>query len=895
MITHPPGLWGMNKPSAYAVTAAVLVIVALALSAVLVSAGSVPSPLHPRTGAAGPFSRATALPPNPAVCNQTGTTLKVSAGPGDMHDTLLNDYDTLGAAGGGTIKLGPGTFYVNETLNFARYSNVSIQGSGIGRTILSLPPSPVGNFTGSSGVPVGQFNQSLGGPVNGSSANFIQVSGGTPIDNFEMCDLTIDAQATNASEDWAGSLIMDSSGGFHHVYSDIAEVNFFGPSTTPNGLHLESSPSGKAPGTGYVIDNLSASQDAVPFENYPGYGGGPNFLNVGAVVNCTLSGVVGIGLVAFELAPPQGCLVENWNVTGHVLIDPSQGGSWGGTLFQNVTVDANGTPSPNALDATVANGTGGGPHSNFTALRWNDDQFDGNVIGGVNLVDVENSSFDGGLNSTPSVFTGSIVVWTNPSPQGLGLPILVRGPPCGAQSAVISGDRFVFPNGTNGRDPFRLTAPTTVWWNDTVAINGITYGYLFNAPDLSLDANSSFSALTYESLGNGSPPALVLFDIVGSPGFEDLGVAVTDLTGIYNDLPEYVPTTPLGLTGAPDGPTQIGLSWNASSGPLTNYTVYVGTNPSALLTSYSVGTQSEYPVVGLAPGTGYYFAVEAWNYSFHSGLSPTIEVATPPMSLYAPGTPSGLRVLSRGLSEIDVAWNASTGNVTNYTVYEGTESNSLPTSISVGDVTHFAFTGLLPATAYYFGVRAWNNSYGSSMSSPMEATTLSTPVYAPGTPSGLSVVYSGLTELELLWNRSSGNVTNYTLYEGTSPQNLDLRFSTGLSTKLNVTGLVPATTYFFAVQAWNGSYASLRSGVVNATTTSPGGAPPPGSPTTPFDWIVVGGTVIITILVVIGPLAVVGYRRALVSPIGPGPRAHRSASAAVSSLRGRPGASGPAR
>ena len=69
--------------------------------------------------------------------------------------------------------------------------------------------------------------------MNGISANLIQVLGAAPINNFALCDLTLDAQANNASEDWSGSLIMDSSGGVHDVYSDIAEVGFFGPSTSP--------------------------------------------------------------------------------------------------------------------------------------------------------------------------------------------------------------------------------------------------------------------------------------------------------------------------------------------------------------------------------------------------------------------------------------------------------------------------------------------------------------------------------------------------------------------------------------------------------------------------------------------------------------------------------------
>ena len=244
---------------------------------------------------------------NSADCKQGQQTITVTPASGDMHSTLLQDYNILGAEGGGTLKLGAGVFQLNETLTLQTYSNVSIQGAGMGRTVLSLPSSPIGNFTADNGSLVGVYNTSLNGPVGGVTANFLQLSGPTPIDHFALCDLTIDAQANNASEDWSGSLIFDNSGGADHVYSDIAEVGFFGPSTTPNGLHLESSAQDQYPGVNYTIDNLVADNNSLPFENYPGFKGGPNFLNVGTVVNCTLDNVVGTGQVAFEVAPPHGC------------------------------------------------------------------------------------------------------------------------------------------------------------------------------------------------------------------------------------------------------------------------------------------------------------------------------------------------------------------------------------------------------------------------------------------------------------------------------------------------------------------------------------------------------------------------------------------------------------
>ena len=126
-------------------------------------------------------------------------------------------------------------------------------------------------------------------------------------------------------------------------------------------------------------------------------------------------------------------------------------------------MNTNGTAATTALGSSVPDGTGR-EHSNFTGMRWNDDHFYGTVVGAANLVDVENSTFDGELNSTPSVFEGNTVTWTllNPNSQRLGLPITVNGNPAGGSSSVIGGNTFLFPNGTGRTDPFELTVAQNV-------------------------------------------------------------------------------------------------------------------------------------------------------------------------------------------------------------------------------------------------------------------------------------------------------------------------------------------------------------------------------------------------------------------------------------------------
>lgn len=658
-----------------------------------------------------------------------------------MVPALLSAYDTLGLAGGGTVQLEAGTYQLNETLTLHAYGNVSIQGAGVGLTVLTAPPDPIGNLTADNGSLVGLFNQTTGGPMDGVPGALISTAG--PLDNFELCDLTVDAQATNSSEDWSGSLIMDAGGGNHHVYSDIDLVGFYGPSGTPNGLHIDGY---NHPAQDYVVDDLTSDNYSWPSSNHTFLAGGPNFLNTGDVTNCSEENITGVGDFEYEVAPSVGCTVENVEIAGTILIDPSiettntggsgvPAGSWGGTLFQNVTVDVGGTGGPDALGISVNNGSSNGG-SDFSDLRWNDDHFVGSVLNGRNMVDVENSTFVGGINSLPATFVNDSVDWS-PGQDGrvtLSAPVVAYGTPLGGSSSIVSSDSFVFPQGTGKTDPFELTVASNLWLSDSIAIANETHGYLLSAPGVAIAAGSGFSNLSYDSLGNDSPPDLVLFDIVGSPGFQDLGATVTGLTGIFNDLPDFVPTTPNGLAVAAPSPTELEISWYPASGPVTNYTVLLQQTSNPGSENYSTGLETQTSIGGLTPGTTYSVAVEAWNGSFHSAISDPMPISTPD---YAPGTPPGLIAAEITSTRIGLQWSAPTGQVTNYTLLVGNESATLSGRVSVGNLTSYSVSGLDPDTTYYFEIEAWNSTWASAPSAVLNATTLPSPPPASSGPFSL--------------------------------------------------------------------------------------------------------------------------------------------------------------
>lgn len=87
----------------------------------------------------------------------------------------------------------------------------------------------------------------------------------------------------------------------------------------------------------------------------------------------------------------------------------------------------------------------------------------------------------------------------------------------------------------------------------------------------------------------------------------------------------------------------------------------------------------------------------------------------------------------------------------------------------------------------------------------------------PGAPTGLAVTGSTASSVSLAWTAPSGTVTGYNVYEnGTNVM-------TASGTSATVTGLTAATTYSFAVTAFNSAGEGTKSGSVTATTATSGG------------------------------------------------------------------------
>jgi chitodextrinase len=194
------------------------------------------------------------------------------------------------------------------------------------------------------------------------------------------------------------------------------------------------------------------------------------------------------------------------------------------------------------------------------------------------------------------------------------------------------------------------------------------------------------------------------------------------------------------------------------------------------------------------------------NFSSYSG----IVSGTTQSDTQAPTAPSGLNPTVISSTQINLSWTASTDNVavTGYRV-ERCQGSSCSNFAEVGTPSGTTFddtTGLSPSTTYRYRVRAQDAVPNFSGYSGIVNATTQAPAdsQAPTAPSGLMVIASSSTEIDLVWGASTDNVavTAYLVErcQGPGCSNFTQVGSTPL-TRFDDPNRTPATTYRYRVRA----------------------------------------------------------------------------------------------
>ncbi|MCP2329071.1 chitinase [Hamadaea flava] len=191
-------------------------------------------------------------------------------------------------------------------------------------------------------------------------------------------------------------------------------------------------------------------------------------------------------------------------------------------------------------------------------------------------------------------------------------------------------------------------------------------------------------------------------------------------------------------------------------------------------------------------GTGDYYADDV-------SLQGTAGAGVPTV----PGTPAAGTITNTSAA---LSWSASTGTVTGYRVYEGA---TLKTTVTGASAT---ISGLTACTSHTYDVTAYNSVGESAHSGSVTITTTGCGTGVPGTPGNARVTSTADTSLGLAWDASTGTVTGYRVYEGTTLK------TTVTGTSATISGLTACTSHTYAVRAYNSSGESGSASVTGTTT-----------------------------------------------------------------------------
>jgi chitodextrinase len=190
----------------------------------------------------------------------------------------------------------------------------------------------------------------------------------------------------------------------------------------------------------------------------------------------------------------------------------------------------------------------------------------------------------------------------------------------------------------------------------------------------------------------------------------------------------------------------------------------------------------------------------------------------------APAAPANLGATPVSRSRIDLTWEDRSGNENGFEITR-TSNGTSPQTFRLGaNTTFFSDTGLTEDTRFTYVVRAFNEVGLSETSNEASTTTLDSP---PSAPTSLVATAVGPDRIDLDWGPAD-DPDGYEIQRSLDGLGwTSLGRQAGTATEATILGLVPETTYFFRVRAFNSGGDGPFSNVASART----GAAKPSAPT----------------------------------------------------------------
>jgi fibronectin type 3 domain-containing protein len=361
---------------------------------------------------------------------------------------------------------------------------------------------------------------------------------------------------------------------------------------------------------------------------------------------------------------------------------------------------------------------------------------------------------------------------------------------------AFNGSESAFSNESSAQSvaSFAITstsAPTTtsiqVTWPTTLGAS--SYDILFG---------TTSGSLTSTALAVTSPYTLT--GLLGGTNYY-IVVRAKNVIGVGSNTQtaEVIQKTPLsnptGLA-ATSSSGSVSLSWTPVTGA-TNYNIYRGTVSGTYSSIATAVSGANYVDSTVSNGTVYYYVVRAFNGAESAASN---QATTKPIASFAIDTISSVTSNS-----LQVSWTPTEG-ADSYDVKYGTVSGTYTTTFS-NVSSPYTVTGLTANTTYYLVVTA-RNSTGSG-------TTLNSSVSsgktASSAPTGL-IATATASQVGLNWTAVAG-ASSYHVFRGTVSGSLSLLSSGVLTNAFMDTTITAGTTYYYAVQSFNGATSAASSQV----------------------------------------------------------------------------------
>ncbi|MFA5795419.1 MAG: LamG-like jellyroll fold domain-containing protein [Candidatus Brocadiia bacterium] len=291
------------------------------------------------------------------------------------------------------------------------------------------------------------------------------------------------------------------------------------------------------------------------------------------------------------------------------------------------------------------------------------------------------------------------------------------------------------------------------------------------------------------------------------------------------------PSTPTNLAGVSFSPSQINLSWLASSDNIgvSGYNIYRSSDGVTYTAICSLQGTS-YSNFGLSAATTYWYKVCA--YDAIGNISPSsdiISVTTQAiLDTAAPSIPTGLAASAFSSGQINLFWNTSTdtggSGLTGYKIFRSVDGISYTFLTNLSSVLSYSNSGLSASTTYWYKVAAYDGAGNTSaQSSAVSATTHSfIDTIAPSIPTNLGTSVVTSNSIGLTWSASNDNVSiyRYKVYRN------GVCIALVIATNFFDTGLTPSTAYAYTVTACDETgNASANSLTLNVSTLADTAAP----------------------------------------------------------------------